>query len=108
MQICSHESSCIISAIRGCRNGIYYGSKIRFLHAFVMTFLFKNGTLKEKIKEILKLTFEHAKGLALFVFFYKITVCLFNRIRGQQSKIHSLISGGLIGYFVFRKKTSVN
>ena len=34
-----------MSAIKGMRNGIYYGGKIRFMHALVMTLLFKNGSL---------------------------------------------------------------
>ncbi len=37
---CPHKS-CVLSSIRGMRNGIYYGAKIRFMHALVMTFLFK-------------------------------------------------------------------
>ena len=34
-----------MSSIRGARNGIYYGAKIRFMHAVVMTFLFKTVIL---------------------------------------------------------------
>jgi len=36
----------MISSLRGARNGIYYGAKIRFMHAIVMTFLFKEVYLK--------------------------------------------------------------
>ncbi len=78
------------------------------MHSLVMTFLFKTGTLKEKIINILKITYEHAKGLALYVFFYKLFVCFLNRSIGEQSKIHSLISGGIVGYYVFKKKNIVN
>lgn len=41
MKVCNHDSSCLISSFRGARNGVYYGAKIRFMHAIVMTFLFK-------------------------------------------------------------------
>ena len=41
MKICKHDASCLSSAVRGARNGIYYGANIRFMHALVMTFLFK-------------------------------------------------------------------
>ena len=34
----------ILSIIKGCRNGAVYGAKIRFPHALVMTFLFRDGT----------------------------------------------------------------
>ena len=36
---CPHNS-CVISAIRGLRNGLYYGGKVRFAHAIVMAILF--------------------------------------------------------------------
>jgi hypothetical protein len=41
MRPCHHDSTCFLSALRGARNGIYYGAKIRFMHAVVMTILFK-------------------------------------------------------------------
>ena len=104
---CQH-SSCIISACRGFRNGFYYGGRIRFLHSIIMTILFKAGTLKEQITNICELTFEHAKNLGLFVFFYKGLFCLLNNIRGKSSNIHAMISGSIVAYFIFRKKTNVN
>lgn len=33
----------LLSIVKGFRNGIVYGAKIRLPHAFVMTFLFQNG-----------------------------------------------------------------
>lgn len=33
----------ILSIVKGFRNGIVYGAKVRFPHALVMTFLFKSG-----------------------------------------------------------------
>lgn len=105
---CPHES-CIMSSLKGLRNGIYYGGKVRFLHSLVMTILFKkDGTLFDKLKYILKLTLEHAKNLGLFVFCYKSFVCLLNRISNKQRKIHSLISGFIFGYLIFGKKTVIN
>lgn len=34
----------LLAIVKGFRNGIVYGVKIRLPHAFVMTFLFNNGT----------------------------------------------------------------
>jgi len=34
----------ILSIVKGTRNGLVYGAKIRFPHALVMTFLFQTGT----------------------------------------------------------------
>lgn len=104
---CLH-TSCTLSAFRGLRNGIYYGGRIRFMHSIIMSILFKKGTPKELLTNICELTFEHAKNLGLFAFFYKLLVCLLNNLRGKGSKYHSFIAGSLVGYVVFRKKTSVN
>ena len=55
-QICNHES-CIKSSLLGLRQGIYYGGKIRFFHALVMTFLFRPGSIKSKIITVIQLTY---------------------------------------------------
>ena len=104
---CLH-TSCVISAFRGFRNGVYYGGRIRFVHSMIMAILFKKGTYKEILTSILEMTFEHAKNLGLFVFLYKSMVCILNILRSKGSKYHSLIAGSAVGYVVFRKKTSVN
>jgi hypothetical protein len=39
-----------------------------------MTFLFRSGTLREKVAAILGATFEHASNLASFVFVYKLVL----------------------------------
>ena len=31
----------IVALLRGLRNGIYYGGKVRLIHSFVMMLLFK-------------------------------------------------------------------
>lgn len=33
----------VLSILKGLRNGAVYGAKIRFPHALVMTFLFRQG-----------------------------------------------------------------
>ena len=71
---CPHES-CIISSLKGLRNGIYYGGRIRMIHTFVMSFLFKKDSLSEILHEVFHVTYEHAKTLGLFVFCYKRLTC---------------------------------
>ncbi len=60
------------------------------------------------MSSIFEVTIEHAKNLGTFVFLYKSMVCLLNRARNKHSKYHSLVSGAVMGYFVFRKKKAVN
>lgn len=63
----------VIKVLKGLRNGLYYGGKVRLVHSLVMTLLFKSLNQKE-IVNIMKLGFEHARNLGLFVFGYKGTV----------------------------------
>lgn len=106
--ICPHKS-CIISSLRGLRNGIYYGGRIRLMHSLVMAILFRTGNPKKIFIEIITNTYHHAKSLGLYVFFYKSLVCILNKIRKKRSKTHSLISGFLIGFLIFGlNKNSIN
>lgn len=103
-----HHKSCIESSLRGLRNGLYYGAKIRFLHSLIMTFLFKNDTFKNKIKNILSLTWEHSKNLGLFVFIYKSLCCLFRKLFKTNSGLVPFISGIIGSYIMWSKSTPVN
>ena len=72
MKCCNHNN-CAIAILRGARNGFYYGSRLRFAHAFVMGVLFGKGTLKERFNWALKMAANHGTLLALFAFTYKTT-----------------------------------
>ena len=103
---CSHQS-CTMSALRGLRNGIYLGCQVRFTHSIAMAILFKKGSFKEKITQILENTFDHAKNLGLFVFIYKALICLIAFMTKNSSKKHALLAGAIAGYVVSRKKSQV-
>ncbi|KAK9479789.1 Tim17/Tim22/Tim23/Pmp24 family-domain-containing protein [Lipomyces japonicus] len=102
-----HDLLCIV---KGVRNGVVYGSKIRFSHALVMTFLFRNGTIKSKLKLVLNATKEHARNLGTFVFIYKATLYILKKTHEKEQPTDTLIAGLLGGYFVFGRggKSSVN
>ena len=106
--LCPHKS-CVISALRGLRNGIYYGGRIRLMHSLVMAVLFRNDTYSNMFKEVITNTYQHAKSLGLYVFLYKAMVCMLNRIRGKSSKWHPVISGFVMGFVVFGlNQSSIN
>ncbi len=85
-----------------------YGCKIRFPHALVMTFLFRKGTLSEKIRSILLATYTHAYNLAHFVIIYKSVLYLIKSMVKQIKQYHTVIAAFLGGYFVFGKQNSIN
>ncbi len=96
----------LFSLLKGFRNGIVYGCKVRFPHSLVMTTLFKDGTVSEKILTILKATKRHARNLALMVFIFKTSHWAQRKVGGiaafeRAPEWFTLISGALAGYFVF-------
>jgi peroxisomal membrane protein 4 len=86
----------LLKIVKGIRNGMYYGAKVRFMHSLVMSILFMKGTLREKIRAILKMTIEHSLRLALFVGVYKTVMMILRKIEGRRSRLHAFI-GGVLG-----------
>ena len=66
----------MVACLKGARNGFYYASRLRFAHAFVMSFLFGKGSLKSRLLWAFKMAIRHGKILALFAFSYKLTQCI--------------------------------
>ncbi|KAL8970789.1 MAG: hypothetical protein Q9197_003624 [Variospora fuerteventurae] len=102
----------LFSILKGARNGFTYGAKIRFPHALVMVFLFRSGPLQEKLRIILKATFQHARNLATFATVYKSVLLLLRTTstKGTESSPHTFVAGLLGGYMVFGRgiQSSVN
>jgi peroxisomal membrane protein 4 len=73
-----------------------------------MTFLFHEGSLKEKLKFIISATIQHATNLAYFALIYKVTSMLLDKLRGTTHPLHNFIAGLLGGYTVFGKENKVN
>jgi len=94
-----HDPLVLVKAIR---NGAVYGAKVRFPHALVMVFLFRSGTLREKLKLIFKATRQHATNLAKFALLYKSGMLLLKKINGgKEESVHTFLAGLLGGYWVF-------
>ncbi|KAI8873907.1 peroxisomal membrane protein 4 [Ramicandelaber brevisporus] len=99
----------ILSIIKGFRNGLVYGAKVRFPHALVMTLLFRTGSVSQKLRIILDATKAHAKNLAFFVTIYKTLMYLLRNINGGiEHSTHSFLAGLVGGYCVFGENTNLN
>nr|XP_002747265.3 peroxisomal membrane protein 4 [Callithrix jacchus] len=97
-----------LALLKGFRNGAVYGAKIRAPHALVMTFLFRNGSLREKLRAVLQATYIHSRNLACFVFTYKGLCALQSRIQGKTYQVHSFLAAFLGGLLVFRENNNIN
>ena len=98
------------AVLKGFRNGVEYGTKVRFVHTLVMTLLFKDihlSKLPALLKAILAMAVEHGKNLGLFVLTYKSGYKCLNYLRGVHSS-HHFLSGLLFGTLIFGKKTGIN
>ncbi|KAM0341316.1 hypothetical protein ACHAPU_010058 [Fusarium lateritium] len=94
----------LLSLIKTARNGIVYGTKVRFPHALVMVFLFRSGSFPEKVKLVLRATRHHASNLARFALIYKLTMLAlkyFGAQPGKEGTYDSFVGGLVGGYFVF-------
>ncbi|KAL2831832.1 Tim17/Tim22/Tim23/Pmp24 family-domain-containing protein [Aspergillus cavernicola] len=102
----------LLSLVKGIRNGAVYGAKVRFPHALVMLLLFRSGTIREKVKLVLKATRQHARNLAMFCLVYKGSMIGLRNVNpagmGKEGQYDSFFAGLLGGYAVFgRHKSSI-
>ncbi|CAF2873442.1 unnamed protein product [Rotaria sp. Silwood2] len=117
MSIISHlinsflnDPSChsTLATIKGLRQGIVYGAKVRFAHSVVQAFLFRRDPWPQRIRFILRLTYLHSRNLGLFVFCYKTLRTIAASVFGLSKPFRSFICAFIVAYFVFHKHNSVN
>ena len=98
----------IISAVRGARQGLYYGGKVRFTHSIVMQYLFGRGTIMEKLKVSFKLSWIHGRNLGSFVFIYKLVQTILTQFFGKSYKEFNFVAGIIGAYFIWSDRNTVN
>ncbi|CAH1785331.1 unnamed protein product [Owenia fusiformis] len=98
----------LLAVIKGLRNGAVYGAKIRAPHAVVMTFLFKTGSLSDKLRSIFEATWTHSRNLASFVFLYKTMTSILTWLEEKPEQYHSFFAAFIGGYYVFGNYNKVN
>jgi peroxisomal membrane protein 4 len=104
------DPQCILSAIRGFRNGVVTGVRVRLPYIFqavVYAGLFREGNVVERIKFIIKQMLFHGRNLGMFVGIYKSLCCLM-RNRGIDNGVESLIAGFIGGSFAFGDSNGVS
>ncbi|KAF2742639.1 peroxisomal membrane protein 4 [Sporormia fimetaria CBS 119925] len=95
----------ILTLVKGIRNGVVYGAKVRFPHALVMIFLFRSGTFRQKTLAVLRATRQHARNLGFFALVYKSSMLLLRHTSPthKERRWDSFIAGLLGGYIVFAR-----
>lgn len=99
----------LLGVVKGARNGIVYGCKVRFPHALVMAALFSHKPWPVRIHGILTATRNHALALGKFVTIYKLMMLIQKRLNGGKERdLDTLIAGGIGGWWVFSERTPVS
>lgn len=73
-----------------------------------MIFLFRSGTVREKVSLILTATRTHAQNLAKYATVYKITMLLLKHMGsdpGKEGPYDTFFAGLLGGYLVFGRRS---
>ncbi|SZF04832.1 unnamed protein product [Blumeria hordei] len=107
--ILNPENAELLAILKAARNGAVYGAKVRFPHALVMTFLFRSGTLREKVDAIFAATRSHALVLARYAAVYKLAMfCLkyMGSDVGKEGTYDTFIAGLIGGYLIFGRRSS--
>ncbi|XP_071302746.1 peroxisomal membrane protein 4 isoform X7 [Agelaius tricolor] len=73
-----------------------------------MTFLFKSGSFREKLKSIAQATYAHSRNLAYFVFTYKGLLAAQSRLQGKKIPFHSFLAACIGGWLVFGDNNPIN
>ena len=66
-----------------------------------MIFLFRSGTVREKLLAIFKATRLHAFNLAKFALLYKSSMLAMRNVNGKEQSAHPFLAGLFGGYWVF-------
>jgi peroxisomal membrane protein 4 len=66
-----------------------------------MIFLFRSGTVREKLLAIFKATRLHAFNLAKFALLYKSSMLAMKNVNGKEQSVHPFLAGLFGGYWVF-------
>ncbi len=95
----------LLAILKSARNGAVYGAKVRFPHALVMVFLFRSGTIREKLSLVAKATRQHARNLAVFATIYRSCMLVLKVLNpatpGKEGPYDTFLSGAVGGYYVF-------
>ncbi|KAF2187737.1 peroxisomal membrane protein 4 [Zopfia rhizophila CBS 207.26] len=93
----------ILTLVKGIRNGMVYGCKVRFPHALVMIFLFRHGSFRSKCWQVFLATRMHARNLGLFALVYKSSMLFLRHTSptGKERHYDSFLAGLIGGYTVF-------
>ncbi|BGP15616.1 hypothetical protein JCM10213_004136 [Rhodosporidiobolus nylandii] len=99
-----------LAILKGARNGLVYGAKVRAPHALIMTLIFHHGRpLQDRLRYVFRATKQHSLNLARFAAIYKTALLLQKMLAGGKTRRMDTFWAGLVGgWAVFSERNAVN
>ncbi|GAA5967649.1 hypothetical protein JCM21900_006729 [Sporobolomyces salmonicolor] len=99
----------VLAILKGARNGLVYGARVRAPHALVMTLVFHSGSWQQRLRYVYRATKQHSFNLARFVAIYKTCLLLQKTLAGGKARPMDTFWAGLVGgWMVFGERNAVN
>ncbi|GAA5982282.1 hypothetical protein JCM10908_004813 [Rhodotorula pacifica] len=99
----------VLAILKGARNGLVYGARVRGPHALVMSLIFQSGSLRQRLKYVYRATKQHSLNLARFVAIYKTVLLVQKSLAGGKQRQYDTFFAGLVGgWAVFGERNAVN
>ncbi|GAA5855319.1 hypothetical protein JCM8547_009032 [Rhodosporidiobolus lusitaniae] len=100
----------VLAILKGARNGLVYGARVRAPHALVMTLVFHSGSWRHRLSYVYRATKQHSLNLAKFVAIYKTALLVQKWLAGggKQRSMDTFWAGVVGGWTVFGERNAVN
>jgi peroxisomal membrane protein 4 len=105
--IASGNYKILLDAIKGFRNGVVYGVRVRAPHTLIMTLLWSRGPVPEMAMKVFRAAKQHGMNLGKFAFIYKLGVAILGRLTGPQPW-HAALMGAVCGALFWGDRSPVN
>lgn len=99
--IASGDMHTFFAALKGFRNGVVYGTRVRAPHALVLNLVWSHAPYRTMPAKIFKVTRTHALSLGFSSVIYTVTLELLKALQGGAQKWHTAVGGFLIGFIVW-------
>ncbi|KAG5502019.1 hypothetical protein JKF63_04296 [Porcisia hertigi] len=95
--IASGNFDVFFTALKGFRNGVVYGARVRAPHALVLNLVWSKSPYSSMPAKILKVTRMHAFGLGYSAVTFAIVRGLLRRLQGATHMWHNALAGFMVG-----------
>ncbi|CCW70752.1 unnamed protein product [Phytomonas sp. Hart1] len=89
----------LLNTLKGFRNGVIYGARVRFPHALVLNLVWSKAPYHAMPGKILQVTKTHALGLGYSAVLFAVVRGALQALTGRISLWHNTLAGFLIGFF---------